>query len=148
MPEFKHSLLSVKKLIDADNCKVNFYAGWCIILHNDTQKVQGLGMLSDGHLLDQKISSMLGDMTHAAHNSIKVSHGCVETERIHKSHLWHLRLGHAPMMKLYQLGIISKPSKEVEHLCVTCPMGKLNKQPYPLSQSHAAQAFELLHINI
>lgn len=27
VPDFKHSLLSIKKLIDTENCKVNFYPG-------------------------------------------------------------------------------------------------------------------------
>ena len=91
---------------------------------------------------------MVGEMKHVAHNSVKVTHGCIKIEKFHESLLWHLRLGHAPMMKLYHLGISNKPSKEVDHLCVTCPMGKLTKQPYALSHSRATQAFELLHIHI
>ena len=87
-------------------------------------------------------------MKHVALNSVKVAHGCIESEKLDETFLWHLRLGHAPMMKLYHLGVISKPSTQIQHLCVTCPMGKLTKQPYKLSQSHATQPFELLHIDV
>ena len=87
-------------------------------------------------------------MTHAANSSVKVTHGCIEAERLNDSYLWHLRLGHAPIMKLHHLGVIDKSCKRPENFCATCPMGKLTKQPFNLSQSYAAQPFELLHINV
>ena len=72
-------------------------------------------------------------MKHDAHNSIKVAHGCIESGKMDETFLSRLRLGHAPMMKLYHLGVICKPSTQIEHLCVTCPMKKLTKQPYKLN---------------
>ena len=68
--------------------------------------------------------------------------------RLNDSFLWHLRLGHTPLIKLYQLGIIDKSCKSSKTFCVTCPMRKLTKQPFILNQSYAAEPFELLHIEV
>ncbi|VFQ62855.1 unnamed protein product [Cuscuta campestris] len=38
VPEFKHNLLSVNKLVSSEDCKVDFYAGHCVIVDNVTQK--------------------------------------------------------------------------------------------------------------
>ena len=77
VPDFKHSLLSIKKLIDADHCKVIFYPEWCIIFHNESQEVKGLGRSKEGlyYLLNQNIKFVVGNMQHVANNSMKVSHG-------------------------------------------------------------------------
>ena len=94
------------------------------------------------------MNTMVGDMTHAANTPLNVTHGCIEAEKLNDTFLWHLRLGHAPIAKLQHLGIVSKPCKQSENLCVTCPMGKLIKQSFSLSQSCVAQPFELLHIDV
>lgn len=129
VPEFKHSLLSVKKLIDSENYKVKFYVGWCIIVHNDTHMVKGLGKSRDGlyYLVDENVNSLVGDLNHVVHNSMNVTHGCIGSEKMNENLLWHLRLGHAPFPKLHTLGVLKKSPQAVDHLCVTCPMGKLTK---------------------
>ena len=90
---------------------------------------------------------MVGEMKHVANTSLKVTHGCIETEKLNDSFLWHLRLGHAPIVKLHHLGV-DKSYKHAENFCVTCHMGKLTKQPFNLGQSYPAQPFELLHIDV
>lgn len=95
VPAFKHSLLSVKKLIDTENCKVNFYPDWCIIVHNESQRVKGLGKSKDGlyYLLNQQLNTVIGDMSHTVNTSVQVNHGCIEADELSDTFLWHLRLG-------------------------------------------------------
>ncbi|VFQ61063.1 unnamed protein product [Cuscuta campestris] len=147
VPEFKHNLLSVNKLVSSEDCKVDFYAGYCVIVDNVTQKVKGIGESRNGlyYLLNEDIKSVVRSLKHAERNSgrsvgsantssAKIRHGYVETEKMSETLIWHLRLGHAPMSKLNQIGVWDKNDINVERMCVTCPMGKLTKKPFPNSK--------------
>lgn len=94
------------------------------------------------------MNSVLGDEKCATNTFVKISHGCVEAEKLSEPFLWHLRLGHTPLQKLQHLGVINKHNKPSEHFCVTCPMVKLTRQPFHPSHSHANEPFKLLHIDV
>lgn len=61
--------------------------------------------------------------------------------------LWHQRLGHAPFSKIEKIGAINRKKQSSTEVCLTCPLAKFTKQPYPLSNSRAQQPFELIHID-
>lgn len=105
VPDFQHSLLSVKRLIDSKNCKINFYAGWCIIFHNESGGVKELGASKDGlyYVLNQNINSVVGEMKHCANTALKVTNGCIESEKVSNAFVWHLILGHVPFEKLHHV---------------------------------------------
>lgn len=62
--------------------------------------------------------------------------------------VWHHRLGHAPVAKIKLISSISAVKSKSEKVCITCPMSKFVKLPFPLSESHASSKFELVHIDI
>lgn len=61
------------------------------------------------------------------------------------SHLWHCRLGHAPFSKLSH--ILDIPYHPTD-TCLTCPLAKFTKLPYPTSTSRAPDLFHLIHLDI
>lgn len=57
-------------------------------------------------------------------------------------------MGHASAAKLKLIPCVKPFVNQPAKICVTCPMSKFTKLPFPLSNSHAAVAFELIHIDI
>ncbi|KAL2893958.1 Heat shock cognate 70 kDa protein [Bienertia sinuspersici] len=47
-PQFKHSLISVQKLAQHENCKVVFTSTYCMILDNESSQVRGIGRVVKG----------------------------------------------------------------------------------------------------
>nr|GEW47173.1 retrovirus-related Pol polyprotein from transposon TNT 1-94 [Tanacetum cinerariifolium] len=63
--------------------------------------------------------------------------------------LWHLRLGHISDSKHKHVSCISNSNDKTNTVsCLSCPMAKFTKLPYNLSESHALDIFELVHIDI
>lgn len=80
-----------------------------------------------------------------------IRHSTVVNNSMHKNYysLWHNRMGHTPMSKLKYIHSIANELHDCsEKLCITCPMSKFTKQPFPVSFSHAKKCFELIHIDI
>ncbi|GKD67850.1 cysteine-rich receptor-like protein kinase 8 [Tanacetum coccineum] len=66
-----------------------------------------------------------------------------------KYSLWHHRLGHVLNTTLKHITSISDcVSKPVNDTCLTCPMAKFTKLPYPVSESHSEVPFHPIHIDI
>lgn len=63
--------------------------------------------------------------------------------------LWHNRLGHAPLPKMFQIPQLksSLTSTDVPE-SVTCPLARFTKLSMSLSTSHAQKPFELMHADI
>lgn len=161
VPDFKHNLLSVNKLTSLGHCKVNFYAGYCIIVEDNTLKIRGVGECRNGlyYLINDCIESVVetlkilcvqASVFNAIHDSAQAPSGWLEQKELSSTMLWHLRLGHVPLKKLTLMGFNTKPAGTSNPLaiCVTCPLGKLTKLPFSHSQSHACSPFELIHIEI
>lgn len=149
VPNFKHNLLSVQKLIKDSNCAVHFFPTHCLILDNITGTLMGVGEAKQGlyymadHLnrdLPEEWFSAL-DKRYLCSN-IAVSQGQTSLE------LWHNRLGHMPFSKMKQIAELSHLSHNSTKVCLTCPLAKFTKLPYTLSASHAANTFDLVHIDI
>lgn len=75
--------------------------------------------------------------------------GTIQVKKnINERTMWHHRLGHAPMSKIEKIGGLKGLKSHIDEICVTCPMAKMTKQPFPSSSSRAGQPFELVHIEI
>ena len=48
VPQFKHNLLSVQKLVKDSNCQVQFYPTHCVILDASTNHLKGIGKAHNG----------------------------------------------------------------------------------------------------
>ncbi|GJZ57013.1 retrovirus-related pol polyprotein from transposon TNT 1-94 [Tanacetum coccineum] len=129
-----------------------------IVLKDDltTKKVLGLGKKLAGlyHLLnvavesvDAKLSNMLN--SHVNSGLFSCSAGVYNNSVYpNKFSLWHHRLGHLSIsrMKYIQSTDVSVNASN-DATCLTCPMAKLTKLPYSLSDSHSSDAFHLIHMD-
>lgn len=166
VPFFKHNLLSINKLIKDNNCFITFFGTFCLIQDSFTRIIKGVGRACNGlyyllnipiGALDPRLLTALvsifesRDFTHNKITSVaSVSHTVNSTSVNHELFaMWHNRLGHAPLGKLKHVPSIPKDILLCKDgMCITCPMAKFTKVPYPISESKALTAFELLHIDI
>jgi len=63
------------------------------------------------------------------------------------SELWHFRFGHLPFEQLQHVGI-SHCNKARHGICQICPMAKLHRNSFSLSNTKCAFSFELIHVDI
>lgn len=161
VPSFYNKLLSVRRLISDNNCQIQFYGTHCVILDNETKELKGVGKAHQGlyYLIDhisgnvpeswlnaspQKV--FVPDLTNSSCSSVaSVDSHFTEASELGK---WHHRLGHASAAKLKFIPCVQPFLNLPTKVCVTCPMSKFNKLPFPLSDSHAQKAFDLIHIDI
>lgn len=151
VPHFKHNLLSVQKLIREDDCEVQFYPKYCVILDSGTKKVKGVSKAQNGlyYLINTKVSQ--GGATRILHAPQTHTSTCPAAGTQNNStnfSLWHHRLGHASTTKLQYIPCVKPLINKKKPLCLTCPMGKFTKQPFPISNSHAFDIFQLIHMDI
>lgn len=150
VPEFKHNLLSVNKLTSTGKCKINFCAGYSIIVDSGTLKIRGISECKNGlyYLINEQLENVVETLKNISskpsvfnviQKPVTVTHGWVESQKMSDHMLWHLRLGHAPMKKLSMMDLHIKPPTSSNSLttCIICPLGKFTKLPFPHSQSHA-----------
>lgn len=159
VPEFKHNLLSVNKLTNSGKCKVNFYAGYCMIVDQDSSKLRGIGECRNGlyYLMNDDMKVIVDTLANpsyhtgfSAENAADyITYGWINSQEHGDMMLWHLRLGHTPFSKLSSMGLNIKPNPKphTQPTCVTCPMAKLTKLPFLHSQSYTTYPFELIHID-
>lgn len=141
VPNFKHNLLSVQKLVKDNACQVQFFPKHCCIIDTVSNKVLGVGHAKDGlyyYTPAANISLPLQTFTHQTNSA----------QSTHSIDLWHCRLGHAPVPKITKISSIKASSKQLSSLCLTCPLARFTKLPFSLSTSHAKSAFDLVHIDL
>uniref|UniRef100_A0A803MJC4 Retrovirus-related Pol polyprotein from transposon TNT 1-94-like beta-barrel domain-containing protein n=1 Tax=Chenopodium quinoa TaxID=63459 RepID=A0A803MJC4_CHEQI len=148
VPEFKHNLLSIHKLVRDEKCIVKFQPELCVIQDSVTLKTRALGRASHGlyYLMndDLDLENKKKNAEVKRNNSLKT----LKTERrtgdsvkrkfaecnvasVDQCTLWHNRLGHAPFEKLVKIGDV----KFYEHIF---PFNKVNSTgsyntPLPIS---------------
>ena len=156
VPAFKYNLLSVSKLCKDSNCIAIFHDEICLIQDYATRQLKGIGEHRDGlyHLVNSPLQNISPKLLNIGS---KVMSQLISTYSIHPYAntankqvglgVWHQRLGHAPVSKLRHVEGVPRPSGSKE-VCFTCPMAKFAKLPFPLSESHAAESFDLVHIDI
>ena len=139
VPIFQHNLLS--KLTKEIGCQILFTSDSCFLIpkYNSTPILfsklhHGLYYFHPSSFISTTIT------TPSIPNSIPY------TSPFSPSTLWHCRLGHVPHAKLSLIPHIPP----IPHLdiCLTCPLAKFTKLPYPISASRAPDLFHLIHIDI
>ena len=65
------------------------------------------------------------------------------------SHLWHQRLGHAPISVLKKIPVITRLLDDVGHCHYpVCPLARQTRLPFPVSISKTSAVFDLVHADI
>ena len=143
VPGFTHNLLSIHKLTKDNGCDVTFLSEMCVILDSVSKQVKGVGKMSNG------LYYLVGKDEQQSHEQVKClqvqSQGVTDPEV--DSNLWHYRLGHTPNQKLQLISEIKAQVNKEKSICMVCPMAKFTKLPFPVSDSHAKERFELVHID-
>ncbi|GJQ94003.1 retrovirus-related pol polyprotein from transposon TNT 1-94 [Tanacetum coccineum] len=135
-----------------------------ILLKDDlaTRKVLGLGKRKAGlyHLLNipldqihNKLQSMvvtaMEDCSLFSIFSNYVNHKYAASVFSDSYNLWHHRLGHVSDSNLKHIPCVYVTKTNAKLVsCMSCPMAKFAKLPYTLSESHALEPFNLIHIDI
>lgn len=156
VPSFKFSLLSIPKLTKDNNCVAIFFPKLCVLQDLTTRKVLGLGKKIAGlyHLLnvpmdsvDERIREMVD--SHISSGLFSCSAGIYNKAVCpNMFSLWHHRLGHLSVSRMKQIQCTDLPTvNDIGSTCLTCPMAKLTKMPFPLSDSHSTTAFHLIHMD-
>ena len=151
VPQFAHNLLSIHKLAKDNHCDVMFYPNKCEIVDSVTKMVKGVGLVQQGlyYLVEnRKTSGELGKGKEKAPVCFTVgqsSQGQVESSLYN---LWHRRLGHTSNSTTSHIPFLKTMVKAQDSVCITCPMGKLTKQPFSASKSYATLPFQLIHTDI
>ena len=128
IPDFKHNLIFVSKLIEKSQLQVVFSECGCFIQDQMTKRTIGLAKHQAG----------LYVFTSSKHN----------VNNMYISNLWHGRLGH-PFDK--RLEILRQRFDFIslkDMYCDICHMAKQRKLSFPNSDSYAANLFNLLHVDI
>ncbi|GKB73809.1 retrovirus-related pol polyprotein from transposon TNT 1-94 [Tanacetum coccineum] len=156
VPSFKFSLLSIPKLTKYNNCVAIFFPNLCVLQDLTTRKVMGLGKKIAGlyHLLnvpmdsvDMKIREMVeSHMSSGLFSCLAVIYNKPVCPNMFS--LWHHRLGHLSVskMKHIQCTDVTRVNK-TGSTCLTCPMAKLTKWPFSLSDLDSSAAFHLIHMD-
>ncbi|KAL2904103.1 Retrovirus-related Pol polyprotein from transposon TNT 1-94 [Bienertia sinuspersici] len=160
--------MSVSKVVEEENCNVDFYPTHCVIQEKNTGKIKGVGRAVNGlyYLVEEpleKIMEKLKNGTLSVQNmkaNLKHNQAMNATEKqslpgtiwkdtkLSQTALWHHRLGHAPLSKIKKIEGLKGFDGNSGEVCLTCPLGKFTKLPYKLSRSRAKQILEMIHIDI
>ncbi|KMT09341.1 hypothetical protein BVRB_6g134350 [Beta vulgaris subsp. vulgaris] len=97
VPHFKHNLLSVQKLITDNNCQVNFFPTYCVIVDSNTKEVRGMGEAKQG--LYYLVNHVIADKYTPESLTVTTAHQQT-SDSVSDLDLWHHRLGHASLSKL------------------------------------------------
>lgn len=139
VPQFQHNLMSIHKLAQDNKCEVLFHPAACTIRDTTTKEVKAVGHVKNGlyYLVDAPVSVKVSEPSHclAAQNYTNIK----------AFSIWHQRLGHASVSTLQKISHIKPFIAGTTEVCVTCPLAKFTKLPFPVSDSHARTAFALIH---
>jgi len=70
------------------------------------------------------------------------------TARFSIFELWHIRLGHLSFEQLKHIGVSDCNNFRHHGVCQICPMAKMHRNSFSLSNTRATTCFELLHVDI
>ena len=162
VPSFKHNLLSVRKLSQNGDCRAIFHTEFCLFERETCHSLMGVGKVENGlyYLIDVDMNELLKNLKWKKAEKGKEKRSCNITtgdlsvpdnvtkgEKVSKTSIWHMRLGHAPIKKISEIHGLKGFDKDCQESCVVCPLAKITKIPFPLSTSRAKEAFELIHID-
>ena len=150
VPSFRYNLLSVSKLSCQLNGFVVFTAQYCLLQALSLRKPQVLGKIYRGLYL---LKSSFPASANASLKTFSISsfdkQSLVCNASMSSQDLWHARLGHLPFTKLQKLGLLSDSSNfnSIKE-CLVCSKARQHRLPFPRSQIHSTQIFELIHLDL
>lgn len=114
VPNFKHNLLSVNKLIKDSQCEVVIYGTHCVIRDIKSKKIKGLGKVKNGlyYLINgstdqsSNILQLTGNNENDGDEHLDLAISS-KTESVPFA-VWHHRLGHASLSKLKHIECVKK----------------------------------------
>ncbi|XP_074317900.1 uncharacterized protein LOC141653934 [Silene latifolia] len=146
VPDFKQNLLSVSRLIQHSPMLVLFTNKYCAFQDLSSKVPLALAEKKRGlywfepHLENKEQGFQAQSNTMLQH--VSSSNGCNKECNLD---LLHSRLGHSSFDKLKHVMNVAGSQK---FNCETCIMSKFHVQPFQRSDSHAANLFELVHLDL
>ncbi|CAL1391749.1 unnamed protein product [Linum trigynum] len=144
VPEFKCNLLSVSRLTQEHNVEVIFLNDVCMIQDSHSKTLIGVGKLRDGLYYLQRFGEELGTTRDPLPQACRVDRQAASRE------LWHVRLGHPSLDKLFLLKDLvgcSFDSRSSFH-CDPCVRAKQARNSFLLSSIKTSTCFDLIHLDI
>ncbi|KAL2897874.1 Retrovirus-related Pol polyprotein from transposon RE2 [Bienertia sinuspersici] len=149
VPEFKHNLLSIRRLTEKEKLKLIFIDQWFLFQDRCDCKFIG-GRLKCGgvYKMVQDEKDLKKFLLADGNEIIKRCNNLVNGKRnVEKVTLFHQKLGHTSLCKLKH--ILECECKGLNELfCDTCCLAKHHKLPFPLSTSIVSDKFNLLHVDL
>ncbi|XP_074309519.1 uncharacterized protein LOC141643998 [Silene latifolia] len=151
IPDFKHNLLFVGKLLCDNELLISFDVDKCLIQDPMHNQIVGIGKRTDGLY---KLKSDLLDLSQSAQNkssnNISLQGHNIYTCKANSSskvELFHARLGHTSLSKMKHIeGINCNGINNIQF--ETCVLAKMHQLPFNRSNSRALHAFDLIHIDL
>ncbi|KAL2932969.1 Retrovirus-related Pol polyprotein from transposon TNT 1-94 [Bienertia sinuspersici] len=150
VPQFKHNLLSVGKLLDSNNLFAVFKPNSCYFQDLKTKEIKAAGTRQSGLY---KFSSVV-----PFHSVPSISFDADNVFRVNNTitshvkpdlHVIHARLGHPSFNTTKHMTVPFIGNKtNCDFSCEACVLGKHHKFPYPVSSSHAVAPFTLIHVDL
>ncbi|KAL2904156.1 Retrovirus-related Pol polyprotein from transposon RE1 [Bienertia sinuspersici] len=147
LPEFKHNLISLSRLLEKRDVNVFFDEHKCLIQNLSTKKelgkaikVNGIYVLIRGRdvIKKEEEKKVFGAARTKEEMEVK------ELEEIKKM---HARLGHCSLSKLKHISVCNyKGIKEL--FCDTCCLAKHHRMPFNVSLNMAKNVFDLVHMDL
>lgn len=150
IPEFRHNLLSVARLLDQHNLIGHFHPSTCVFkdLSSNVIKASGIRhgglykLLTADNAITPAASLMEGGSTAIVPSCSLVDHPEISLE------IFHARLGHMSLSKFSHLTGYSVSKHGTNFHCEACIMAKHHKLSFSDSMSIAAKNFDLIHIDL
>ncbi|KAL2898459.1 Retrovirus-related Pol polyprotein from transposon TNT 1-94 [Bienertia sinuspersici] len=144
VPDFKHNLLSIGRLLDHNKLIACFHSNSCSFQDLTTNEVRAIGRRQSGlyKFSDDSFESNSLDSSTAI-----VSHVSSSSSKFVTLDLLHARLGHMSINKMKHLPI-SFAGDSLNFSCECCILAKHHKFPFQHSHNKAAHIFYLLHIDL
>jgi hypothetical protein len=178
VPSFSFNLISVSKLINVLHCCLIFLAEFCFIQQLLGWKMIGLGKEKGGlyHLILHNLGDFCdSDVPVLVSNSAKIRphfnakisastqitphfNSVVSDSLVENSvnsvvevsaNVWHSRLGHLSDSRIHLLRDVVPGCSSISNKdCSVCPLAKQHRISFPISTTHSAHLFDLIHCDI
>ncbi|KAL2898557.1 Retrovirus-related Pol polyprotein from transposon RE2 [Bienertia sinuspersici] len=151
IPEFKRNLLSVVKLVEQGDLRVEFSNKQCVFQDSSSGQILAKGNNVDGIYI---LCFKQNDSEGASHDHVISSsyfngkNKCVfNVNAKNDVCLLHQRIDHCSLSKLKHIPGYSTHGVD-DLFCDACCLAKHHKLPFPLSTSIAENKFDLLHVDL
>lgn len=145
IPYFKYNLLFVSQITKELQCLVAFFPDFCIFQDFYNGQVLGIGKEEHGLYLLKGNSLQKSQLLNKCAHTANLSSESISSE---STHLWHLRLGHAPIDVIKRHDVLRALKNVGSYHCTVCLVAKQSKLPFQLSTATAKSIFELVHCDI